>query len=61
MNINQNYNYNNAYKGVNISKGTKTLMDARGELDEFNKFLPDLERKGKKSKYNGICKTYLQS
>lgn len=49
MNINQHYNCNQSFGALNMSKATKNIMLCRGELDEFNKFLPDLERKAKKA------------
>ena len=49
MNINSNLSTQTQFKGVNISKNTCHIMQARGELDAFNKFLPELLRKGKKA------------
>jgi hypothetical protein len=49
MNIGNNYSAQTSFNGLKISKNTKKIMDCRGELSEFEKFLPDLERKAKKA------------
>ncbi len=49
MNINNDLSCKSQFKGVNISKNTRKIMEARGELDAFNKFLPELQRKGEKA------------
>ena len=49
MEIGNSFSNRPQFKAVNISKNTKKILDSRGELEEFNKFLPELERKGKKA------------
>ena len=49
MNINNNFSAQPQFTALHISKNTKAIMDCRGELDEFNKILPALERKAKKA------------
>lgn len=41
--INNNVNF----RGLNYSKNTKRLLEARGEWGEFKKVMPEMERKAK--------------
>ncbi|MCR5265925.1 MAG: hypothetical protein K6E29_04955 [Cyanobacteria bacterium RUI128] len=49
MNIDNNYAMKPQFSSLKISKRTLGIMDSRGELADFNKFLPNLQRKAKKA------------
>ena len=49
MNINNNLSSRPQFTALNVSKNTLKIMDGRGELEEFQKLLPELQRKAKKS------------
>lgn len=59
--INNNVNF----RGLNYSKGTKKLLQARGEWGEFQKVMPEMERKAKNTNIRfdvqqvGLCRTNL--